>query len=88
MKSTIPLQPCQSSRICAAGYDESRQVLALQFNAKDGPGRVYEYQNVTPDIYQQFVEAPSKGSFFGKVLSDKAKFPYTHMADEEVKDAA
>ena len=58
--------------------------MALQFKDKAGaPGRVYEYQNVTPEIHQQFVEAESKGVFFGKVLSDKAKFPYTHMIDEE-----
>ena len=82
-KTTITLQPCQSSRICAYGYDAGRQVLALQFKAKDGPGRVYEYQNVTPEIHQQFAEADSKGQFFGRILSDKAKHPHTHMTDDE-----
>lgn len=87
MKSTIPLQPCESSRIYAFGYDANRNVLALQFDGKEGPGPVYEYQNVTPEIHQQFIEAKSKGSFFGKVLSDKTKFPYTRMTDDEQEAA-
>lgn len=86
MKSTITLQPCDSSRICAHGYDAGRQVLALQFKDKTGnPGAVYEYANVDPEAHQQWLEAPSKGKFFGTTLSNKEKFPFTKMATEEAE---
>jgi len=60
----IPLTPVQSNQVKAVGYDAATQTLAVTFTR--GPGTVYQYPNVAPDLHKQFMEAESKGIFFGK----------------------
>ena len=86
MKQTIQMCPCESSRIAAHGYDAASNTLALQFKGKDGPGAVYHYANVTPEIYAEYSKAESIGRFFGQVLNDKEKFPYTRIEQEKPDD--
>ncbi len=43
--------PVQSSNIKSIGYDSDRQTLELEF----ANGGVYQYFNVTEDIYQTIV---------------------------------
>lgn len=60
------LVPVVSSDIAAAGYDPDTSELQIQFTT----GRIYSYQNVPPLIYQLFLEAPSKGSFFARNIKN------------------
>lgn len=60
----IPLTPVQSNQVAAVGYDAASKTLAVTFAR--GPGHVYQYPNVEPKTHSDFMEADSKGTFFGK----------------------
>lgn len=59
----IKMCACDSSQIAEHGYDDATKTLAIKF--KHG-GSVYHYDDVSPELYAEFSEAESKGSFFGK----------------------
>lgn len=94
-RAAIPLTPCQSSRICAHGWDPDTETLALQFVKKgqDGNperGPVYHYSGVTKAVYGDLCKAESIGRFFGQVISAKDDdgkliYPYTRV-DEPVPE--
>lgn len=48
-----------SSTIVSIGYDPSTETLEIEFRS----GRIYQYYNVPEPVYQQLMEAPSKGQF-------------------------
>ena len=50
-----------SSFIDTVGYDKSRKVLEVTIQ-----GKVYEYDDVPPEIFKQFLDAPSKGQFLNQ----------------------
>jgi inosine/xanthosine triphosphate pyrophosphatase family protein len=50
----------QSSDIVSIGYDPADKLLEVEFHG----GRVYQYRNVEPEIYGQFMRADSYGTFF------------------------
>ncbi len=58
-----------SSNILAVGYDEQTQTLAVEF--KNG---LYHYYNFPEHLYQQFLQAPSKGSFLNTYINNQ--YPY------------
>lgn len=58
------LVPVASTDIAAAGYDEQTAEFQVQFTT----GRIYSYSAVPPEIYQGFLMAPSKGSYFAQVF--------------------
>jgi hypothetical protein len=49
-----------SSKIRGAGYDPKAQLLEIEFS----DGRVLQYRGVSPEVYRQFMAAPSPTSFF------------------------
>ena len=49
-----------SSTIRGVGYDAGKQVLEIEFSS----GSIVQYSGVSPEVYRQFVNAPSPGSFF------------------------
>lgn len=51
-----------SVSIAAVGYDGDSQELHVQFVS----GETYAYQNVPPTIFDAFIAAPSKGSYFNR----------------------
>lgn len=53
-------KPLKSSKLRAAGYDERRRVLEIEFVNGD----VFEYAGVSPEIYRQLMQSPSPNSFF------------------------
>jgi hypothetical protein len=61
------LVPVISSNLAAMGYDENTGELQIQFQN----GRIYSYQNVSPDIYMGLVNAPSKGTYFGLMIRNQ-----------------
>ncbi len=66
-------QPVESSNIASIGYDESIETLEVEFNH----GGIYQYQNVGQNIYEAFMDAPSKGKFFNAYVKDV--FSYSRM---------
>jgi hypothetical protein len=63
----IPLQPVTSNQVKAIGFDSDSKTLAVTFTR--GPGNVYHYENVSPDLAHQFRTADSIGSFFGEHIA-------------------
>lgn len=59
----IPMTPVESNQVAAIGYDAETKTLACSFTR--GPGHIYHYPNVEPDLHASFMAADSKGSFFG-----------------------
>ncbi len=55
-----------SDVIDALGYDEVASSLTVVFS----DGRVYEFHLVPRSVYEEFLVAPSKGSFFNEKLKN------------------
>jgi hypothetical protein len=53
-------KPIKSSNLEAESYDAANQELVIRFKN----GTAYKYFNVSPDLYREFKEADSAGSFF------------------------
>lgn len=73
------LQPVVSSQIAAIGYDQATKILAVQFKGKNGPGTIYTYADVPPEVHHGLMNAESKGKFFGERIK-KAGFKYAKVA--------
>lgn len=52
--------PVESSDIISIGYDAKERVLEIEFKE----GRVYQYFEVEPDVYERFLRADSYGEYF------------------------
>ena len=59
-------EPVVSSSIASIGFDEDTETLEVEFVT----GRVYRYRGVEEDVYEKFLAAPSKGSFFNEHIKD------------------
>lgn len=84
----IPMAPVTSNQVACIGYDPSTKTLACQFTR--GPGHIYHYPNVEPELHAQFVGAESIGTFFGQHIKPLPfkKFPAPKAKGEEAKAAA
>ncbi len=51
--------PVDSSAVCSVGYDPKSLVLEIEYTN----GSIYDYYDVPPEIYQEFCEADSMGTF-------------------------
>lgn len=54
----------ESSNIARFGYDESSQILTVEFNN----GGSYNYYDVPMMVFEQMKAAPSKGQFLGQCI--------------------
>lgn len=61
--------PVRSSNIRSVGYDPASGTLEVEFNS----GGVYQYSGVAETIYQGFMRAASKGSYFHDHI--KGRYP-------------
>jgi hypothetical protein len=59
-----------SSNIEAIGYDDSTQDLHVRFVA----GTTYIYHGVPREVFDNFMDAPSKGSFLNRELKNAYQF--------------
>lgn len=59
-----------SSAIARIEYNASARELHVTFTS----GRRYAYLGVSPEIYDQFGRAASKGEFFNAVIRDRFEF--------------
>jgi hypothetical protein len=84
----IPMAPVTSNQVAAIGHDPATNTLAVTFTR--GPGHIYHYQDVSPELHAEFVGAESIGSFFGQHIKPLPfkKFPAPKAEGEEAKAAA
>ncbi len=60
----------KSSNIAEIGYWEEKKELLVRFNSRD----IYRYSNVPEEVYQEFLDASSKGKYFAEHI--KGKYQY------------
>jgi hypothetical protein len=67
----------ESSNIIAIGYDPETMILEVEFG-KEGPedltNRIYQYENIPAELYEEFIEDASPGGFLGSNI--RKQFPY------------
>lgn len=62
-----------SSNIASIGYDERAQTLEIEFTN----GSVYQYYNVGAALFEQLMQAPSKGQFLHAYI--KNAYPFSRV---------
>jgi len=75
----------QSDNILKTTYFPKMQRLYIAFSR----GHTYSYGNVNPELYEEFEEAESHGSFFHKKINNKTSYPARKeftLYPEEVKE--
>lgn len=68
------MTPVQSSSVATVGYDPRARALYLRFRQSD---RIYRYRGVAADVYQELMQAESKGRFVNTRI--KPNDPYTKL---------
>lgn len=58
------MTPVKSNQVAAIGYRAADKTLAVTFTR--GPGHIYHYPGVDPNVHADFLAAESIGTFFGK----------------------
>lgn len=66
-------EPVASSNIASAGYDAPSETLEVEFQN----GTVYQFYNISQELYDQFIGASSKGQFFNIYI--KNAYPYSRV---------
>ena len=69
MKPTI----LESTTLATVAYDADRQLLQIEFRDRTA----YRYFNLPTDVYETLLRAPSKGSYFNRVI--RGQFAYVRM---------
>jgi uncharacterized protein YuzE len=59
-----------SSNIATVGYDTDSEILEVEFHN----GGVYDYFDVPETVFNQFLEASSKGKFFHRNIKGEYKW--------------
>jgi hypothetical protein len=62
--------PVSSSSVSMIGYDADTQALEVQYNN----GGVYQYQGVPQDVFDQLMNAASKGTFINQQIKNSYVF--------------
>ena len=66
----VDMQWVDSSNLEQVGYDEDKMELHVGFKN----GSSYVYTGVPPEIFDQLLGAPSKGSFLNREIKDVYTF--------------
>jgi len=82
----IPLTPVQSGQVKAIGYDASTKTLAVTFTR--GPGTIYHYSGVEPEMHADFLQAESIGTFFGHHIKALEFKKFAPPANDAAAEAA
>ena len=62
-----------SSNISSIGYDPGTGILEIEFKS----GGIYQYSNVSTEVYQALLSAPSVGKFFYQNI--KSSYEYSKI---------
>ena len=60
----------ESSALATVAYDETRQVLQLEFNSR----AVYEYFSVPSAVHEALLAAASKGRYFNQTIRGRFRY--------------
>ena len=59
-----------STSLRTVGYDAERQLLQVEFHNRS----IYQYFEVPATVYQELMQAPSKGAYFNKSIRPRFDF--------------
>ena len=68
-------QPVASSLIRSVGYDLIGSILEIEFHE---PNRLYTFYDVPFSVYEELMEAPSKGRYFNEYIRDFYAYDASH----------
>jgi KTSC domain len=71
MRTMPPIIQVESSNVYGLSYDLHAQEMFVQFKNKGSAGSVYRYIAVPPEVYQSFMNSPSKGSYFASQIRNR-----------------
>jgi hypothetical protein len=63
-----------SSTLATVAYDETRELLQLEFNSHS----IYQYFDVPATVYESLLHAPSKGNYFNQAI--RGRFRYRRIS--------
>jgi KTSC domain-containing protein len=66
--------PVSSTELASIGYEEANSVLEVEFRK----GGVYRYFEVPVEVFKELMAAPSKGSYFNRVIRG-GNYRYSRM---------
>jgi hypothetical protein len=58
--------PQSSSLVASIGYDDAANTLEVEFRS----GAIYQYFGVPQNMYEQLMQAPSKGQFINTYIKN------------------
>ena len=61
----------ESTTLATVAYDDARELLQLEFRSR----AIYQYFGVPATVHAALLRAPSKGSYFNRVI--RGRFPYS-----------
>jgi hypothetical protein len=64
----------ESTTLRAFAYDDGREILQLEFLSR----AIYHYYGVPAEVHEALLGAPSKGSYFNRVI--RGRFPYVFIS--------
>ena len=70
----MEMQPVSSSNLAAVGYDEESSTLRVEFLN----GTSYEYYNVPKEVFEDLLNAGSKGQYFNSNIK-KGGYPCSKL---------
>ncbi len=72
--------PVDSTDIVSVGYDPKTRILEIEFKED----RIYQYQDVAPDVYDRFMRADSYGEFFFASINKHYRYERVGQDAKEV----
>ena len=61
----------ESATLATVAYDDARELLQLEFRSL----AIYQYCGIPAAVHAALLRAPSKGSYFNRVI--RGRFPYS-----------
>ena len=65
----------ESTTLATVAYDDVRELLQLEFRSL----AIYQYFGVPAAVHAALLRAPSKGSYFNRVI--RGRFPYSLVSN-------
>ena len=65
-----------STMLRTIGYDAERQLLQIEFHNRS----VYQYFEVPATVYEELMQAPSKGAYFNQSIRPRFDFALVKAA--------
>lgn len=84
-RPNFDMHEVESSQLAAIGHCAETNTLAIRFPPKkSGVSDTYHYQNVSAELFAEFLAAESHGSFFiQRIKKDPVGFPYEKVTEAE-----